>query len=105
MGVVLVDDAGKPLAAAVEAYPCNRDAEALFMRFQTQWIRNGFTGAPMGLNYPGIESGARLAGLTISPEQFDDLQTIERGALGHVLNIPEFEHIDVIRVGFEDIDE
>lgn len=44
---------------------------------QTQWRRNG-KGWRTGLDYNGVETVARLIGITLEPEQFAQLQAMER---------------------------
>lgn len=38
-------------------------------------------GQRVGLNYPGVETAARLLGYDMTPELFDQLQTMELAAL------------------------
>jgi len=51
-----------------------------FVRLQTQWLVGGM-GSRTGLNYPGVESAARLSGLEITPDLFGQLQIMEMTAL------------------------
>ena len=63
-----------------EVYAENWAAVLFFNRLQTQWIVGG-TGRRTGLNYPGVESAGRLAGVDITAEMFDQLQVMELAAL------------------------
>ena len=100
MGVVLVDGSGKPMRGGFEPYPCNSEAKALFLACSTQWDRSPMTGALLGLPSPRVESTARLAGILITPDLFEDLQLIERGALGAVADFPELEQYPILYVEF-----
>ena len=102
MGVVLVDECGKPVRNGFEPYPCNSDAAALFLICSTQWDRSPVTGALLGLPSPRVEATARLAGIDVTPDLFESLQLIERGALGAVADLPELDNIQVLHVGFDD---
>jgi hypothetical protein len=42
---------------------------------------SGFGSRYLGLDYSGVEAGLRLAGIMLSPEQWDDLRSIEAGAM------------------------
>lgn len=53
----------------------NLPAVRLFLDSRTQ-MRVGF-GGPVGLDYPGVESAARLSGIRITPPLFGKLQIIE----------------------------
>lgn len=48
----------------------------LFLRVQTQWTI-GAMGTRVGLNYPGVESCARLSGVELSPDLFAQIQILE----------------------------
>lgn len=77
-------------------YPCNQTAAALFYASGTQWRRD-FNGNLMGLDYPAVESAARMSGIDITPTVFADLRLIEIGALGirHELPVKDLNHVSV----------
>lgn len=52
----------------------------LFQRVQTQW-RTGPMGGVIGFDYPAVETLARLAGITVTPDMMDGLQVMEGAAL------------------------
>jgi len=49
----------------------------LFARCQTQWQRNAMNGMPTGLDYVGLEAAARLSGVVITPELFEQIGVLE----------------------------
>ena len=48
---------------------------------QWRWLGTGFSAMPLGLDYAGIRAGCAMAGLRLTPEQFDGLQIMEAEAL------------------------
>jgi hypothetical protein len=103
MGVVLVDESGAPVGGDdFRVYPENTTAARLFYACGTQWQRNPMTGDLWGLNYAGVESAARLAGIDATPELFGDLQLIEQGALGAKPDYPDLDALNIITVSFDD---
>jgi hypothetical protein len=68
------------VAVAADAWPVLE----LFLACQTQWrfIPLGMGGAlPQGLDYPAVESAARMLGLSLTPDTFEDLRVMEAEAL------------------------
>ena len=61
--------------------PENWAAVELFLCAATQW-RLAANGAPYGLDYPGVETAAKFAGLKITPDLFGDLRIMEQAAIG-----------------------
>lgn len=59
-----------------EVDPENWDAIVLFMRSQTQWIISGM-GQRTGLYYAGVEAVARISGVSLTAELFDQVQLLE----------------------------
>lgn len=64
-------------------WPRNRRALRLFRLCVTQWhwVETPTGARWAGLNYEGVATAARLAGLDIPPPLFRDLQHCERAAL------------------------
>lgn len=58
----------------------------LFLKSKTQW-KHAPMGGFVGLDYPGVESVAKLSGVSLSPEMFFDLQLVEQSALGEIASI------------------
>lgn len=54
-------------------------AVRLFLATQTQWVRAGMTGVPIGLNYAGVEAVMRIDGYTA--QDFRHLQVMEQEML------------------------
>lgn len=102
MGVVLVDENGDPIDAGLTIYPCNLPAVEWFLACATQWRRKLMDNSLLGLDYPGAEAAARLAGITPTPDLFDDLRHIERGALGAVADMPELDGLNITHVEFDE---
>lgn len=99
MGVVLVDEHGNPVQGdALVILPDNQPAADLFYRSHSQWNFCGMSGQRISLNYQGVESAARLSGTTITPQLFDDLQTLERGALGDNPEFPDLATVKILSV-------
>ncbi|AGH58014.1 hypothetical protein RHVG_00049 [Rhodovulum phage RS1] len=71
--------APEPFEIWAEHWP----AVSAFLTISTQWrvAASGFGSRYLGLDYSGVEAGLRLAGITLSPEQWDDLRSIEAGAM------------------------
>lgn len=58
-----------------ELYPSCWEVVNFFIRCQTQWLVG--MGGRTGLNYPGVESLARILRVKLTPEFFGDLQLME----------------------------
>lgn len=66
----------------VRIYRCNWETVQVWLMLETQWRRDLFSGAYLGLDYGAIEVVHRLAGLGgCPPQRFADLQLMERTAL------------------------
>jgi len=103
MGVKLVDENGREIGGdTFRVFPEHRTAEQLFYCAATQWKRNPMTGDLQALNYPGVESAARLAALEVTPDTFHQLQFIERGALGIMPDLSELDELDIVSLDFPD---
>jgi hypothetical protein len=61
--------------------PENLEAVRLFCAASTQWRRAGMGGVPLGLEYPGLESAARMMGVGMTPELFESVRVMEFAAL------------------------
>lgn len=48
---------------------------------QWRWLGTGFSAMPLGLDYAGVRAGCAMAGLRLTPEQFEGLQIMEAEAL------------------------
>lgn len=59
----------------------NAAAIELFVTASTQWRLAGWPPRPVGLDYPAVETAARLAGLAVTPALFADLRLMEAEAL------------------------
>lgn len=60
----------------VEVYAWHEAAVRWFLAASTQWRRDAM-GRIAGLDYGGAEVAARLAGLTIGPDDFEGLRVME----------------------------
>ncbi len=60
-----------------EVLPCNWPAVELFLAGCTQWRRSGSLGVVAGLDYPAVESAARMLGIEITPDSMRGLQIME----------------------------
>lgn len=69
------DCAWNKKAADVELTPAALDAWTIYCRSQSQW-HVGMSGAT-GLRYEGLEAGARMAGVEVSPRVFELVQLLE----------------------------
>lgn len=58
-----------------------------FLAVQTQWQRVATMKGlfATGLDYAGVEAGLRLAGITVTPEVWAQVQQIETGAVTAML--------------------
>ncbi|WP_435100839.1 DUF1799 domain-containing protein [Arhodomonas sp. AD133] len=65
----------------VQIYHCNRETLRVWLMLETQWKRDLFSGAWLGLDYAAIDTVHRLAGLTCSQKRFADLREMEATAL------------------------
>jgi hypothetical protein len=74
------DCAWNKKAADVELTPAALDAWTIYCRSQSQW-NVGMNGAT-GLRYEGLEAGARMAGVDVSPRVFELVQLLEAKRLG-----------------------
>lgn len=52
-----------------------------FLLCATQWRRAGMDGIPVGMDYAGVESAARMAGVVMTARLFGDLRVMELAAL------------------------
>jgi hypothetical protein len=72
-------------AADFDVYEDNEESWLFFLAVQTQWIyaSGGMGWQRMGMNFTGVESGARMAGRPRStwPALFADLRGIEHAVL------------------------
>lgn len=81
-----MQDLGFPSEAfdsgAPEIWPCCAQAVAVFSTLGTQW-RMAPMGGLVGLDYAALPTVFRLSGVPRSewPELFQDVRTLERGAL------------------------
>jgi hypothetical protein len=64
---------------APAVWPENAASVALFKALETQWVRAGMDGKPVGLHYGNVEAAMRLRG--DDPRLFDDIQLLEREVL------------------------
>ena len=102
MGVALVDEDGEPVGQdRFQVHPDNVASNQLFLLCATQWKRSVMTGQLEGLNYDGVESAARMARIEVTPELFNELRLIERGALGMEPDFPELDDLQIINIGFD----
>jgi hypothetical protein len=62
-----------------EVWPENWPAVQAFLKVQTQWATG--MGGPTGLDYTRVRDGLELAGVSVTPELFEQLQVMEAGAL------------------------
>ncbi len=65
-----------PLHVSIEEH----EAISLFARIQTQWNR-GFMGEYLSLNYPAVESVARMVGIEMSSDLLRSIQIMERAVI------------------------
>ena len=65
-------------------HPDDAPIVALFFALGTQWLRHGYTGARMGLDYRAIQPTAELAGIEITPATLPGLRVMEDAALGEL---------------------
>ncbi|WP_119304954.1 DUF1799 domain-containing protein [Dongia deserti] len=63
----------------------NQDAVRLFLASSTQWRTAGMGGVAIGLDYPGVESAARMMALAVTPTLFADLREMEHAAIKAML--------------------
>lgn len=56
---------------------CNWNTVTVFLLLSSDWTRVGMIGAFVGIPSPAIESTLRLSGITLSPEEFEDLKVME----------------------------
>lgn len=68
-----------------EVHADNWDDWLFFLSVQTQWVyaSTGMGSRRTGLNYPAVESAARLQGLPrrLWPQRFEAVQAVERAVL------------------------
>ncbi len=57
----------------------------LFLASSTQWRTAGMGGVAIGLDYPGVESAARMMALAVTPTLFADLREMEHAAIKAML--------------------
>lgn len=65
----------------VEVWPENWPAVQLFAAVQTQWRVHGFTGRPLGLDYPAVEAAMRMLRIKDRPATFERIRIMEAAAL------------------------
>lgn len=74
-----------PAQADFEVYEDCWESVLFFLTVQTQWsyVSGGLSASRSGLHYPGVESGARMAGIRRSlwPGLLADVQVMERAVL------------------------
>ncbi|WP_339615248.1 DUF1799 domain-containing protein [uncultured Gilvimarinus sp.] len=74
-------------ACGPEIQPSNEITVALFFKCSTQWVYAGMSGTRTGLNYPGVESRARIfpdyrdLSIELQDRVWDGLQRMELAAL------------------------
>jgi hypothetical protein len=56
---------------------CNWNTVAVFLMLSSDWTRAGMVGAFVGIPSPAIESTLRLSGISLGPEEFEDLKVME----------------------------
>lgn len=66
-------------------YRENWIAVGFFLGLQTQWVVTGF-GERTGLNYSGVEVAARLKGVELTSDLFQQIQIMEMSALKEMKN-------------------
>lgn len=103
MGVVLVDGDGNPVGDDdFQIYPENAKAARVFYACETQWQRNAMSGQREGIPADRLRAVCKSIRIKLTPELFDDIQMIERAALGAVLDFPELDALNITRVEFDD---
>lgn len=106
MGVKLVDENGREIGGdTFRVFPEHLEAESLFFCVVTQWQRNPMSGDLVALDYAGVESAARLAGIEVTPQTFCQLQFIERGALGIKPDLSDLDELEIVSVDFPDVED
>lgn len=78
-GLVLEIDE-PPKDDVLEIWPANWNALQWFLICQTQW-RVAADGQRIGLDYLAAEASSRLAGMSISPEDFRRFRALERAVM------------------------
>lgn len=58
--------------------PENAPAAEVFAACGTQWRRDGWSGALLGLRYEGVEAAARVGGVALTPDDFARVRFLER---------------------------
>lgn len=56
------------------------DAFNAFLLVDNQWRHRPDSGKPTGLDYTAVDAGLRLAGVSLSPDQWSQFRTIEGAA-------------------------
>lgn len=69
-----------PEAEPLGVYQDNIGAINFFLRLQTQWLISPM-GERIGLNYASVESAARILGIPLTPDLFEQVQTMEDATL------------------------
>lgn len=64
-------------------FPENWNIWQAFLKVSTQWSR-GPSGAVDALDYQRVEAGLRLAGIELTPEDFEQLRVIETAVIDWV---------------------
>ena len=65
----------------------NEQAVDLFTGCQTQWRHAGMDGAPIGLDYAGVQAAMTMLGIEDVRDCFERLQIVEAGAVGELRKI------------------
>ncbi|WP_162906704.1 DUF1799 domain-containing protein [Algihabitans albus] len=74
-----------PPAEPVEIWADHWEAFRWFRACASQWRYAGETAVPLGLDYGGAETAARLAGIEPTRQRFAQLRTLEAAALEALL--------------------
>lgn len=65
--------------------PQNAEALRAFLRIRPLFRTPGPFGGPCGLDYGGCRDGLEMAGYTVTPELWAQIQAIEAGAIEAVM--------------------
>lgn len=72
---------GCPTRSEAALFPEHEQAGELYLLCREQWRYHEFSGRRLGLDMPGVQATAQMAGITIDREMLDALKTMERTAL------------------------
>lgn len=70
-------EAEPPASSEIEVWEENWPAVDWFLALLTQWQRLAQSGMPTGLDYKAAGDVARMKRIKVTPERFDELQTLE----------------------------